>query len=243
MRIRLIIFSILAGCLALFLIAAGGAWWATQYVPEAYAHALELDGEELVKAGREMEHRVTSLYSDARLRSEWQALFTDEQINGWLAVDLKEKHGRVLPRGVEDPRVVITKDKVMVAFRADQGGVKTVFSIDVESYLAQPNVIAFRLRRARAGALPLPMAWVLDEVTQAADRLNVSLTWTQIEDDPVALVTIRPPEDERGRMVWLESLEVQDGAIYLAGHTQGDTIAEGESPSKMAKRAKPAEKK
>ena len=35
-------------------------------------------------------------------------------------------------------------------------------SLTIDAYLHEPNVLALRIRRARAGALPVPLAQVLD---------------------------------------------------------------------------------
>jgi hypothetical protein len=51
--------------------------------------------------------------------------------------------------------------------------------------------------------------------------LELPLHWSQIDGDPVALVTIATARDEEGRAVQLDTLELHDGELYLAGHKQG----------------------
>ena len=51
---------------------------------------LKIEPEVLERGSRELESRATALYSDAKQIGRWQALFTSEQINGWLATQLAE---------------------------------------------------------------------------------------------------------------------------------------------------------
>ena len=59
------------------------------------------------------------------LIGRWQALFTAEQINGWMAVDLARNFPNTLPPGVVDPRVDIRPEGVTVACRYLEGAVAT----------------------------------------------------------------------------------------------------------------------
>ncbi len=47
----------------------------------------------------------------------WSAVFTDEQINGWLAADLPEKFPQLLPPEIQDPRVVFAPGQLQLACR------------------------------------------------------------------------------------------------------------------------------
>ena len=81
------------------LIAAilGGAYYAAQQVEPYYEEALRTEPEVLERGSRELESRATALYSDAKQIGRWQALFTVEQINGWLATQLAADKGSQLP--------------------------------------------------------------------------------------------------------------------------------------------------
>ena len=82
-------------------------------VPEAYRKAIEMDPAVLKEASDQMLRRATAPAGDVKQEGRWQALFTDRQINGWLAVDLVENHPGALPQSMSDPRVAIEPDRVM----------------------------------------------------------------------------------------------------------------------------------
>jgi len=212
--------GILLGC-GVLLVACGTllvVWKMSQQVPEFYVQALEVDPAKQEEASDQMLERATALASDVRQEGRWKALFTAEQINGWLAVDMVKNHPDLLPRSVGDPRVAIEPDKVTVACRFQRGQIDTVLSLTADVYLSEPNVAALRIRKARAGMLPLPLEKVLERISEAANRLNLDIRRRQAEGDPVILISI-PQRTEGGRLVRVESLRLGEGEIYLSGST------------------------
>jgi hypothetical protein len=207
-------------------------WRAYRHVPEFYSEALDANPAQARQASEEMSSRVTMFYSDVKRQGEWQASFTAQQVNGWLAVDLEEKHAGLLPPHIQEPRVEIDSAALTLALRIRTDNVDTVFSLAVEPYVAEPNTIAFRLKSARAGALPVPMSDVLKYINEAAARMETPLRWTQIEEDPVALWTFTPHRDEDDNLLWLDKIMLADGQIFLSGHT---IPPGGSSPTKTDK--------
>lgn len=217
MKLRLA--AIAASLLAVLAVGLlGWAYWASRQVPEFYQEALELKPEVQRIANDELLEQATALASDVRKEGQWQALFTADQINGWLAVDLARNYPDLLPAGSSDPRVLIRSGSATVACRYKDRTLDTVVSLDLEVYLNEPNVVSLRLRNARAGAIPVPLGKFLDRVAAAADA-RIDLRWLQAEGDPVAVVTLLPPRDDEDRLYQLESLELREGEVYVAGRT------------------------
>ena len=202
-------------------------------VPEAYREAIELDPAVLKEASDQMLRRATALAGDVKQEGRWQALFSDRQINGWLAVDLVENHPDALPPSMSDPRVAIAPDRLMLYCRLRRGSVDSVVTVTVEPYVPEPNVLALRIRRARAGLVPVPLQKVLDAISQAVGRTEMRLAWRQAEGDPVAVITIPPPHDEDDKLVEVESLRLGEGEIYLSGRTQRRRLASSSPEAKQ----------
>ena len=148
-----------------------------------------------------------------------QAVFTAQQINGWLAVEFVEDFSGTLPEGLHDPRVAIESDHVVLACRVTWGGISSVVTVSIEPYLPEPEVLALRIHHARAGMLPLPLRQVLDDLSAAARHSELNLRWRQANGDPVALISFAAPADAKGKHVRIESLQLADGEIYVAGTT------------------------
>jgi hypothetical protein len=188
-------------------------------VPDWYQQATEtVEPARQRKASDEMERRVTDLASGVESTGKWKVLFTAEQVNAWLAVALKEKHPGLVPSDLTDPRVVIEPDGITVGGRFHRGSINSVVSLKIDVFLAEPNVVGARIRSARAGALPWPLGRVLDVISLAARKSNVSLQWRQTDGDPVALITI-PPADKKKRLR-IESLQLGDGELFVSGVTE-----------------------
>ena len=212
---------LLAGGGGLLLAAGMGVavYQASQQVPDFYEQALVADVARQEVASRQMLQQATTLVNEAQQPGLWQADFSDEQINGWLAVDLEQKHPDALPKQVSDPRIAISADGARIGWRWNTEGLSTVFWLDMDVYLAQPNVLALEIRGAQAGTVPLPLARVLDEVTRVASSLELQVSWAESEGHPTALLKIPPPEEDDDKAVIVEDIELRDGSIFLSGKT------------------------
>ena len=209
-------------CVGLAAVMAGGLAWlyrATQQAPEFYRQALAAPPPRQDEASEELIEQAATLANQAQREDRWEALFTAEQINGWLAVDLERNYADSLPPGVSEPRIRIAPDGATLACRWQDGRLSTVFSLTAEVYVAEPNVLGLRIENARAGKLPVPLDRVLEVVTQAAAELDWLIEWRQIDGDPTALITIPPPSGHDDAAIWIETLELRDDAVYLSGHT------------------------
>jgi hypothetical protein len=195
---------------------------AAQREPTFYRQAMLVEAEANQEAGDELEQSFLDLHNEVRSIGTWEAVFTEEQVNGWLVSDLPEKFPNVLPRGTQEPRVAIDGDAIRVACQFDNGKIKTIISMALDVDLTtETNTLAVRVSKLRAGALPVPLKQFLDKITTAARRGDIPLTWRQIDGDPVALVTVPVThEDYAHREIYVDTIELREGEIYLAGHTE-----------------------
>jgi hypothetical protein len=189
-------------------------------VPEFYAQAIKSDPILQRKANDEMLQQAANLANDVRKRGQWQATFTADQINGWLAVDLPNNYPEVLDADVQDPRVAIEPRRATIAALYKGSGREAVLSVNVDVYLSETNTIAVRLLSARIGTLPVPLAQVLEAVKNFATESQLEIRWAQADGDPVALIPIPPTYDENDKQMVLERLELRDGAVYVSGRTE-----------------------
>jgi hypothetical protein len=218
MKLRLAT-ALAVGCIAIALLALGSAYWAARRVPAFYQQVLQAGPAALKQNSDQLLENAAALASRVQNEERWQALFTAEQINGWLAVDVVKNFPELLPKGVADPRIAIHPDRVALACRYLDGPVETVLSLEGEVYLQEPNVLSVRILRARAGALPAPLGSLLQAISRAADDAGVQLRWLQAGGDPVAVVRLHPPGGEARQLHQIGTLELREGEIYLAGRT------------------------
>ncbi len=233
-RIRIATLALLAASVVLFAVLSG-AYYAARQVRPFYEQALRVEPEALKRGRRELESRATALYSDARQLGQWHALFTAEQINGWLATQLVENQNGELNTDIRDPRVAIAPDLLTLGFRTNSGGVDTVISVDASVFLTDEGAVAIRLMSVRAGALPLPVLPLADEIAAACQELSLPVRWTQQDGLPVAVVEIQSDPSTEKRQFYIDSIELGEGELYVAGHTEIGATA-GRMPPRVAGR-------
>lgn len=218
---------------ALVVAILGCVYYAAQQVRPFYAEALDIEPEVLERGSRELESRATALYSDAQQGGRWQALFTADQINGWLATQLAkntESSDSTLPKEIRDPRVAIARDVLTLGFRTTSGGVETVISVDASVSLTDTGAVAVRLIAVRAGALPLPVLQLADQLADACQRLKLPVRWTRQDGKPVALVEIQSSES-----IYVDAIQLDEDQLYVAGHTERDRSKTAKSERRREK--------
>lgn len=233
---KLRILAICGGCLLLAAAAAGlYVRQAVQAVPPFYKQSLAAPAPQQQEASQELLAAATALATNARRVGSWQALFTADQINGWLAVDLPVNHRDLLPPGVSEPRIQLRPGGATIYCRYRNRHVETVASIDLDLYMHEPNVVAIRLDSVRAGAIRIPLGKVIEGLSKAAQDAHWDLRWLQTEGDPVALLAL--PTSVAGEQVQysLTTIELREGELFLAGTTSyvGETRESAELPGSL----------
>jgi hypothetical protein len=208
----------------------GGAYYAAQQVEPYYEEALRTEPEVLERGSRELESRATALYSDAKQIGHWQALFTVEQINGWLAMQLAKDNGSGLPENMRDPRIAISRDAFTLGFRTKSGGVETVISVDASVLITDDGNVGIRFMSVRAGALPLPILQLADELATACKKLKLPVRWTQEHGRPIAIVNIANDTSSGKREFFIDAIELRNNEMYVAGHTEVNNGQERPAP-------------
>ena len=145
---------------------------------------------------------------------------------------LAEEFADAIPEGVRDPRVAISPDAITLGFRTRQGGVETVVSVDAEVFITETGAIAVRLKSVQAGALPLPVMQVADELADGCRGLSLPVRWTQQDGQPVAIIDVDQGRGDGHPRVQINSIELGDGELYVAGRTEDDLPTEpaGDDP-------------
>ena len=209
-------------------------YYALRQVPHFYQEEIARDPSEQQTPRDEFVAQATALASDLYRSGHWQILFTAEQINAWLALELSQHYPGILPGELHDPRIEIGEKEATLACRYQHGDSSTVLSLTVDVYLQEPHVLALRIRRARAGALPIPLAQVLDGISHAARELKLRLEWRKAHGDPVALITLSGPGESQTKSPQLQVVELRTGELFVSGSNSSGEHDSSPTPSKPA---------
>lgn len=197
-----------------------GVWKAAQQEPEFYHEVLVIEPEVQKQASAALETRVTELQEEVRRGGVWQAEFTEQQINAWLAEELPAKY-KNLPKGLSDPRVRIEDGQLQLACRYRDERIATVLHSIVDLELTDsPNEVVVRVLAANAGILPFSLAPWKDRILKEIRKADIEIEWETEEGLEVATIQL-PLQDQRlnGRLLIVDELELSDGLLRVAGRT------------------------
>jgi hypothetical protein len=215
----------------------GGAYYAARQEQPYYEQALRAEPEVLQRNGKELESRASVLYSDVKQVGQWRALFTDEQINGWLATQLVTILGGKMPDEMRDPRVATTPEELTLGFRTRTKGVESVISVSASVLVTEGGDIGIRFESARAGSLPLPVMAFAGQLATLCSKAKVPVRWRYQNGHPIAIVSIaRRGADNRDFFV--DSIELRRGEMYVAGHTEAANRVSDSQPGIKSKRGR-----
>jgi hypothetical protein len=203
-------------------IAAMGAiplvtWFSLTHEPEFYQSMLRLSPSQRQAGAKRFVAQSLQLSNDIHNEPTWEAVFTDQEVNAWLAEDLVTHFADQIPPGVHEPRVMFEMNRVTLAFELDQGPLRTVISVVVRPYVPAGNVLELTVEKIRAGMLPVPSESVLDQITQFVSARGLDLSWKHDGDEPVAVVRYTPHKARED--VQLRRVDVIKGEIRLAGRS------------------------
>ena len=201
--------------LAILAAAPGLAWLSLTHKPDFYRVTVQLPKGEQEKEAKEFVAQSLQLRNDICNEPTWEAVFTDQQVNAWLAEDLVTHFADQLPSEVHEPRVMFEMDRVTLAFELDQGPVRSVIWVVARPRIPEGNVLELTLEKMRAGVLPIPADKVLDKLTKHAQAQGLDFQWKREDGFPV--VTIRYKSQKGRDDVKLERVQIRKGEIRLTG--------------------------
>lgn len=152
-------------------------------------------------------------------KGDWSVTFSEAQINSYfLEGFVRWGDAEALRKqGISEPRVMIDQDRLRVAFRYGSGLLSTIISYDLKIWLApkEVNTILVEIAGHHAGGLPMSSQSLLNDISEAARRRNIDVTWYRHESRPVAM--IRFPDDQTRPTAQLTGLEARLGALSISG--------------------------
>ncbi len=163
--------------------------------------------------------KAASLHAAAGRKGAWDAIFTDAEVNGWLATDLPKNHPRLMPAGMSAPRVRFTRDRLAGGARLHWGPLSAFGWVDFDVRLRGVNQLSLTPRDARLGLLPLPQGLVLTRVARAIAATGAKTEIRRLDGEPVLFVSLPSMGGSSAARLRLESLRLDAGDVILAGST------------------------
>lgn len=212
-RIAIVAFA----TLLVVLLVPVALWWSITYQPRFYRSVVDVPREQRQERAKRFVAQSLQLRNDIVNEPRWEAVFTDQEVNAWLAEDLVTHFADQLPPEVHEPRVIFDDDRVTLAFQLDQGPIRSVISVVARVDVPEQNVLELTLERIWAGAMPFPADPIIERITERAVRHGLDIRWEHLGEQPVALIRYSP--DLTRNDVVLEHVVIRSGQIRLAGRS------------------------
>jgi hypothetical protein len=194
-----------------------GAWFSLTYEPYYYRAMVGLSREQRAGRAKKFVAQSLQLRNDICNEPNWEAVFTDQEVNAWLAEDLVTHFADRLPPEVHEPRLLFEPDRIILAFQLRQGGVQSVITVVARPRVPGGNTIELTLEKIRAGILPVPADNILDRIIEYARSHGIDAEWARKEGYPVVVMRYTPHNERED--VQLEELQIRDHQIRLAGRS------------------------
>ncbi|MEN0110217.1 MAG: hypothetical protein AAF805_05800 [Planctomycetota bacterium] len=214
---------IVLGGLALLVIVTGGTmasmyWAATAGVPE-YDAVLPIDPVVAEPARRELESRLSTLFSDAQTLSEWSTVLTQTQVNAWLAARLPTQHPGFARSGVTQPRVRIAGDGVTLMFRSEASRLPGVVRVAVRPQAGDEGELVLRVDSATFGTLPMPLDALVAQLRETPLAKVAPVRWSQTEAETALVLDLERIDAGGGRTLRIVGIDVRDGELLVRGES------------------------
>ena len=112
-----------------------GIWLSLTYQPTYYRDIFKLPQDQREVKAKHFVAQSLQLRNDICNEPTWEAVFSDQEVNAWLAEDLVTHFADQLPPEVHDPRVLFETDRVILAFQLEKGSLQSVITV-----VARPRV-------------------------------------------------------------------------------------------------------
>jgi hypothetical protein len=212
--------------LSALILAGVGLALSLWHRPRFYTEALadNRPAEKRREEAQEFEQTALQLVNEVRFEEQWSHEVTDDMVNAWLTEVLPTKFSGSLPPGVSEPRVKFEEGHVLLAFQAQKGIWNGVVSSRIRAWAAGPNQLAFDLKSARAGIIPIPVDNILDDLVKKLDSIGWRAEWKRSNNRDVLVVNIDSENlSEEGPRAVLEAVEIAPGRLRISGRRAGVT--------------------
>jgi hypothetical protein len=192
-------------------------WFSLTYQPSYYRAMTRLSRAGRADRAKKFVAQSLQLRNDICNEPTWEAVFSDDEVNAWLAEDLITHFSDQLPPEVREPRLLFELDRITLAFQLHQRGINSVITVIARPRVPEGNTVELTLEKIRAGILPIPADNFLDRIIDYARCHGVDVEWSRKDGYPVVVMRYTPNLERED--VRLEELQIGIGQIRLAGRS------------------------
>jgi hypothetical protein len=202
-------------------------WWASRSAPEWWREDQALNPA-LVELGHDVEMSVLEKVHEARRpEDEWRVRITEEQVNAWLAANLRPwlAHRRIeWPDGVSAPQVRFGAGVVDAAAAVGEGRARRVIVLRLAPRL-ESALVVLRLEQVAIGRIGIGAGRIEEVAALVEERVAASAADPAAIEDVIDVLLEGRPLDPMieladGRRVRLTGIEIDEDFVVLSCRTR-----------------------
>ena len=215
---RLIAYSLLAVFLLLLLVLYA-LYLSAQRPPKFYRDSLHVAVDVQETRNKEMLRKARQLNNDIqKTDTPWEGSFSNEELNGYLAVEVGKESSNLFPKEVKQPRLTVQDRRLDFACRIEDGAVTGIFHLAIDATIIEPNKLMLRLKHVALGRLPISKERPRQLLLDALQKKGYTVAEGTVDGDPTFTIRLDLTYG-KGKAVSLEGIELLDGGIRISGTT------------------------
>jgi len=189
--------------------------------------AIEKFNEPVVKAGKAITRSSRSRRENPPAgsvdldtlpqRQHWQTELTEEEINGYLAVEVPRNLPQLSANGIKDPRISLQNDQLEIACQIEQGMVSGVLNLVLDIQFPQPNRCEILFQRAYVGLVPFSRETVRDTFAAGLRGGGRTLESTKVQGYPALVIDFGDNLKNQDFSLFLREIRVTNGSLSISG--------------------------
>ncbi len=215
---RLISYSLLAVFL-LLLLTLYALYLSAQRPPKFYRENLDVAADIQQTRNKEMLRKVRILNNEIqKTDAPWEGSFSNEELNGYLAVEVGKESSNLFPQEVKEPRLIVHDHQLDFACRLEQGQLTGILHLAIDVAIPEPNRLTLRLKKVAFGRLPISKERPTQLLLDALRKQGYEVAEGTMNGDP----TLTIPLDlkyGKDKKIRLENVELLEGGLRISGTT------------------------
>jgi len=213
---RLIAYSLLAVLLVL-LLTLYALYLSAQRPPKFYRDGLEVAIDLQQSRNKEMLRKIRLLNNDIQKTDvPWEGSFSNEELNGYLAVEVGKTSSNLFPPEVKEPRLHVGDRQLDFACRLEQGQLTGILHLTVDVTVPEPNLLTLRLKHVAIGRLPVARERPTQLLLNGLRKQGYTVTEGICDGDPTFTIPL-DLKYGKDKKVNLEDIELLEGGIRISG--------------------------
>ncbi len=190
-----------------------------QRPPTFYKESIAVAPDIQQSRNKEMLRKVRNLNNDIqKVDTPWTGSFADDDLNGYLAVEVAKESSNLFPKEIKEPRLSIKNRELEFACRVEEGPLVGILHLTLGISVSEPNALTIRIKKVKLGRLPISRDKPKEILLDALKKQGYEVKEGTEDGDPTLTIPLHLKYDQK-KTIEVDDIELLDGGIRLSGLT------------------------